>query len=107
MKVTAMSDPSRLRAYRACVNLPEAVNGKVLLIDDSDDRWADRIRSGALVAVGPPVDYEPPVVPYTRDVFGAQPEGSALPDDWAPADPQPANPTTEQDYFEYPIGDQE
>lgn len=62
-----MSDLSPLRAYRACVNLPEASNGQTFLIDESDDRWADRIARRWIVPVGPPVDYEPPSMPITRD----------------------------------------
>lgn len=62
-----MSEPSRLRAYRACVNLPEAMNGHLIWIDDTDPRWQDRIRGGLIAAVGPPVGYEPPEVPFTRE----------------------------------------
>lgn len=61
-----MSEASRLRAYRACVNLSVCANGHQILIDDTDSRWADWISAGFLKAVSPPVDYEPPAVPYTR-----------------------------------------
>lgn len=62
-----MSEPSRMRAYRACINLPGMSNGAQILIDDSDERWADWIKAGFIAPVGPPADYVPPEVPFTRD----------------------------------------
>lgn len=62
-----MSESSRLRAYRACINLPGWSNGQVHLIDEDDDGWANWIAQGRIVPVGPPVDYEPPAEPVTRD----------------------------------------
>lgn len=62
-----MSEPSRMRAYRACINLSNISNGSEILIDEDDGRWADWIAAGFIVPVGPPVDYAPPVVPITRE----------------------------------------
>lgn len=65
-----MSEPSRMRAYRACVNLPNISNGQQILIDEDEPRWADWIGAGFIVPVGPPVGYEPPAEPITRDNAG-------------------------------------
>lgn len=92
-----MREPS-YRVYRSNLNLPRMPNGSEHLIDDTDGRWADYIAAGWITPVGPPSDYEAPMQQIAGNALRftpiVQPEGSALPDDWAPADPQPPNPPT-------------
>lgn len=57
-----MSEPTNLRLYRACINLPGWANGQTFEIDDQSGRWDDWIDAGFIAPVGPPADYVAPIL---------------------------------------------